>query len=66
MLQVLNAMKYLNTDIEKPVIHYDLKPANILLLDGGIVKITDFGLAKLMDSSDSLGTIELTSQVRTS
>ena len=33
---------------EKQVIHRDLKPANILLADGDKVRITDFGVSKLM------------------
>ncbi|KAI6237831.1 BMA-TLK-1, isoform e [Aphelenchoides besseyi] len=63
IMQVVSALKYMN-ERKNPVIHYDLKPANILLKSGspGEIKITDFGLSKTMDTSDDGESIELTSQ----
>lgn len=59
--QVFSGLLYLS-DPKRRIIHYDLKPANILMCKDR-VKITDFGLCKTMRNEELTGNgIELTSQ----
>lgn len=47
-----DALRYLHTRTP-PVVHRDIKPGNIKITPEGVVMLVDFGLAKVMESTQS-------------
>lgn len=59
-VQLFEGLKYLHEQREgASIIHYDLKPGNLLFDADGLLKISDFGLSK--ESEFETGAAELTS-----
>ncbi|XP_021288244.1 LOW QUALITY PROTEIN: rust resistance kinase Lr10-like, partial [Herrania umbratica] len=53
-LGVAQGIDYLHRGCEMQILHFDIKPHNILLDENFIPKISDFGLAKLYSVDDSI------------
>ncbi|CAN6229828.1 unnamed protein product [Urochloa humidicola] len=52
------ALRYLHEECSQRIIHYDIKPENVLLGGAGLEpKVSDFGLARLCDREDTHLTI---------
>ncbi|PSS09427.1 Serine/threonine-protein kinase [Actinidia chinensis var. chinensis] len=61
IVQIFQGLVYLNKRTQK-IIHYDLKPGNVLFDDFGVAKVTDFGLSKIVEDDVGSQGMELTSQ----
>uniref|UniRef100_A0A2N9F5S8 non-specific serine/threonine protein kinase n=1 Tax=Fagus sylvatica TaxID=28930 RepID=A0A2N9F5S8_FAGSY len=51
---VARGMEYLHRGCDMQILHFDIKPHNILLDENFIPKVSDFGLAKLYPVDDSI------------
>ncbi|CAJ1971161.1 unnamed protein product [Sphenostylis stenocarpa] len=61
MVQIFQGLIYMNKRTQK-IIHYDLKPGNVLFDELGVAKVTDFGLSKIVEDDVGSQGMELTSQ----
>ncbi|KAG2448901.1 hypothetical protein HYH02_006249 [Chlamydomonas schloesseri] len=52
-VQIASAISYIHS---KRVLHRDLKTQNIFIAKGGIIKLGDFGISKVLERTDSFAT----------
>ncbi|CAL0325771.1 unnamed protein product [Lupinus luteus] len=52
-IDVASALAYLHHECNPSIVHRDVKASNVLLDKDGKAKVTDFGLARVVDAGDS-------------
>ncbi|ESQ37626.1 hypothetical protein EUTSA_v10002354mg [Eutrema salsugineum] len=53
-LGVARGLEYLHNGCRERIVHFDIKPHNVLLDDNLCPKVSDFGLAKLCENKESI------------
>src|SRR5205823_10073612 len=56
--QICDVLTYLH-EHNPPIIFRDLKPANIMLDTHGVIKLIDFGIARIFDSTKGTDTLKM-------
>ncbi|KAH7430221.1 hypothetical protein KP509_09G089100 [Ceratopteris richardii] len=64
-MDVAEGLVYLHYECLHPIIHCDLKPQNILLGSDMVAKVSDFGIAKLLESRESSWAVSISDFVGT-